>query len=52
MPDLKLDMADARPSLMTAMVVLLIVIVGIPFLKWLVGEKFQVPGLNNLVNSV
>jgi len=46
-----LDMADLKPSLLTAALVLLIVIVGIPVCKWVVN-KWPVPGLTPLVNAV
>jgi hypothetical protein len=40
-----------KPSLQTAILILVIVIVGIPLVKWAVN-RWPIPGLTPLVNAV
>jgi uncharacterized protein (UPF0333 family) len=46
-----LDFADIKPSLLNAVVILCVVIVGVPLLKF-AFNKFNVPGVTQLVNAI
>lgn len=48
---MEINMADIKPTVLSAMTILLIVIVTVPVSKWLLN-KFPVPGLTDLVNAV
>lgn len=45
------ELSNLKPSIYNAMVILGIVIIGIPLLKFAMS-KYSVPGLGNLINSV
>lgn len=49
--ELKLDMAGVMPSLINALVILLIVAITVPAAKWALA-KYPVPGLSDLVNAI
>jgi hypothetical protein len=46
-----LDFADIKPSLLNAIVILCVVIVGVPLLKY-AFNRMPVPGVTQLVNSI
>ena len=46
-----MDFADVKPSVMSVLVILAIVVIGIPMLK-VVANRWSVPGFTNLVNAV
>lgn len=45
------DWADVKPSAISFVMVVLMVIVGIPVAKYL-ANRFPVPGLTELINAV
>lgn len=45
------DMADVKPTILSALTVFLLVLITVPLAK-VVLNKYQVPGLTNLVNAV
>lgn len=45
------DFADVKPSLMNAIVILLIVMVTVPAAKF-VFNRFYVPGLTEMANAI
>lgn len=46
-----IEMADLKPSVLTALTVLLIVMITVPLAKWALN-RYPVPGLTQLVNAV
>ena len=46
-----LDMADIKPSLLSALTVLLMVIITVPLAKYVLA-RFYVPGLTELVGAI
>lgn len=48
---MEFDMSDIKPSVVTALTVLLLVMVTVPLAKYLLN-RFPVPGLTPLVNAV
>lgn len=53
--DLSFDLADVKPSVMSAIVILVIVTITVPFAKFLIGQgtgKLYIPGLSELVSAI
>lgn len=48
---MNLDFADIKPSLLNAVVILCVVIVGVPLLKY-TFNRVPVPGVTQLVNTI
>lgn len=48
---MEFDMANVKPTILTAITILMIVLVTVPVSKWLLN-KYPVPGLTDLVNAV
>lgn len=46
-----LDLADVKPSIWSVVLIFLIVLLTVPTAKFL-ANKFPVPGLTDLVNSI
>ncbi len=47
----KVDMADAKPTVLTALTVFLIIVITVPLAKFALN-RWRVPGLTDLVNAV
>lgn len=48
---MEFDLADIKPSVVTAITILLIVVITVPLAKWGLN-RFPVPGLTELINAV
>lgn len=48
---MEFDMSDIKPSVITAITILLIVVITVPLAKYLLN-RFPVPGLTDLINAV
>lgn len=48
---MELDMSNVKPTVVSAITILLIVMIMVPLAKWTLN-KYPVPGLTDLVNSI
>lgn len=48
---MEFDMSDLKPTVVSALMVLLLVAVTVPLAKFLVN-KYPVPGLTDLINAI
>lgn len=47
----EIDMSNVKPTVLTAVTILLIVLITVPLAKWALN-MYPVPGLTQLVNAV
>lgn len=48
---MELDMSNVKPTVVSAITILLIVMITVPLSKWLLN-RYPVPGLTDLVNAI
>jgi hypothetical protein len=51
MAALEIDMSNIKPSVLSSITILLIVMVTVPLAKW-AFNRWPVPGLTDLVNAI
>jgi len=48
---MEFDMSDIKPTVVSALIVFLFVVLTVPLAKWVVN-KYPVPGLTDLINAI
>jgi len=48
---LEFDFSDIKPSVFSAVIIFLVVVITVPFAKW-AFNRWQIPGFTQLVNAI